>query len=93
MRVRDAVEVARGRSMWHPGVLLFGLPEVKDAIGSSSWDPSGPCSRPSRPSSATSEMTVMADVLSLRVHGPRPCGVIVDRDGVKASTTIRRCRC
>src|ERR1700730_7309768 len=42
-RVREAVD--ESLRAWDAGiraVLLFGLPETKDATGSASWDPSGP---------------------------------------------------
>jgi porphobilinogen synthase len=42
-RVREAVEESRRASdAGIRAVLLFGLPEYKDAMGSASWDPSGP---------------------------------------------------
>ena len=43
LRVREAVEEARRAfDAGIRAVLLFGLPEMKDGIGSSSWDPTGP---------------------------------------------------
>jgi len=40
LRVRDAVDEAkRAADLGIRAVLLFGLPEYKDGIGSSSWDP------------------------------------------------------
>src|SRR5262245_66453476 len=40
LSVDEAVkETAAARADGVPGVLLFGLPEFKDAVGSGSWDP------------------------------------------------------
>jgi len=85
MRVRDAAEAAaRAFDVGIRAVLLFGLPEVKDAIGSSSWDPSGPVqSAIEAIKRNVPEMTVMADVCLCEYTDHGHCGVIVDRDGVK----------
>ena len=49
LRVREAVDEARRASdLGVRSVLLFGLPEYKDAIGSSSWDPARGKRCPSR---------------------------------------------
>ena len=85
LRVRDAVEEAA--KAWDSGVraiLLFGLPETKDAIGSSSWDPSGPvqaaCEAIKR---QVPGMTIMTDVCMCEYTDHGHCGVIVDKNGVK----------
>jgi porphobilinogen synthase len=85
MRVRDAVEaVGRAFDAGIRAVLLFGLPETKDGIGSSSWDPSGPVqSAIEAIKRNVPEMTVMADVCLCEYTDHGHCGVIVDRDGVK----------
>ena len=85
MRVRDAVDAARRASdAGIRAVLLFGLPESKDGIGSSSWDPSGPVqSAIEAIKRHVPEMTVMADVCLCEYTDHGHCGVIVDRDGVK----------
>jgi porphobilinogen synthase len=85
LRVRDAVDAAR--RAWDLGirsVLLFGLPEFKDGIGSSSWDPSGPVqSAIEGIKRAIPGMTVMADVCLCEYTDHGHCGVIVDHNGVK----------
>jgi porphobilinogen synthase len=85
LRVREAVDEAR--RAWDLGiksVLLFGLPEYKDGIGSSSWDPSGPVqSAIEAIKRATPGMTVMADVCLCEYTDHGHCGVIVDHNGVK----------
>ena len=85
MRVRDVVEAAgRAFDAGIRAVLLFGLPEKKDAIGSASWDPSGPVqSAIEAIKRNVPEMTVMADVCLCEYTDHGHCGVIVDRDGVK----------
>jgi porphobilinogen synthase len=85
LRTRDAVEEAK-RAFDHGirAVLLFGLPEMKDAIGSSSWDPTGPVQAATEAiKRAVPELTVMADVCLCEYTDHGHCGVIVDRGGTK----------
>jgi len=84
-RVADAVDDAkRAADAGVRAVLLFGLPEYKDAIGSSSWDPTGPVqSAIEGIKRAVPEMSVMADVCLCEYTDHGHCGVIVDRGGVK----------
>jgi porphobilinogen synthase len=85
LRVREAVDEAR-RAFEHGvrSVLLFGLPEYKDAIGSSSWDPSGPVQAAIEAiKRAVPELTIMADVCLCEYTDHGHCGVIVDHDGTK----------
>ncbi|HYH06308.1 MAG TPA: porphobilinogen synthase [Thermoanaerobaculia bacterium] len=85
MRVRDAVDEARrAYDAGVRSVLLFGLPERKDAIGSASWDPSGPVQQAIEGIKRNvPDMTVMADVCLCEYTDHGHCGVIVDRNGVK----------
>ncbi|HEX6100347.1 MAG TPA: porphobilinogen synthase [Thermoanaerobaculia bacterium] len=85
LRVREAVEEARrAYDAGVRSVLLFGLPERKDGIGSSSWDPSGPVqSAIEGIKRQVPDMTVMADVCLCEYTDHGHCGVIVDRNGVK----------
>jgi porphobilinogen synthase len=85
LRVREAVEEAqRAYDAGVRAVLLFGLPEFKDGIGSSSWDPSGPVQAAIEAIKRhVPAMTVMADVCLCEYTDHGHCGVIVDRDGVK----------
>ncbi len=60
-------------------VLLFGLPEWKDATGSSSWDPSGPVqSAIGAIKRAVPRMSVIADVCLCEYTDHGHCGVIVN---------------
>jgi porphobilinogen synthase len=85
LRVREAVDEAR--RAFESGiraVLLFGLPEFKDGIGSSSWDPSGPVQMAIEGiKKSIPGMTVMADVCLCEYTDHGHCGVIVDHNGVK----------
>jgi len=85
LRVREAVEeAARAFDSGIRAVLLFGLPEFKDAIGSSSWDPSGPVqSAIEAIKRQVPGMTVMTDVCMCEYTDHGHCGVIVDRNGTK----------
>ena len=85
LRVREAVDEARRAfDLGIRAVLLFGLPEYKDAIGSSSWDPTGPVqSAIEGIKKNIPAMTVMADVCLCEYTDHGHCGVIVDRNGVK----------
>ena len=85
LRVRDAVDEAqRAYDAGIRAVLLFGLPEYKDGIGSSSWDPSGPVqSAIEAIKRHVPAMTVMADVCLCEYTDHGHCGVIVDHEGVK----------
>jgi len=85
LRVREAVDAARrAYDAGVRSVLLFGLPEFKDGIGSGSWDPSGPVqSAIEGIKRHVPDMTVMADVCLCEYTDHGHCGVIVDRNGVK----------
>ncbi len=85
MRARDIVETAS--RAWDHGiraVLLFGIPEFKDAIGSASFDPSSPVqAATSAIKRSVPGMTVMTDVCLCEYTDHGHCGPIVDRNGVK----------
>lgn len=85
MRVKEAVDEARrAYDAGIRSVLLFGLPASKDAIGSSSWDPTGPVQGAIEGiKRAVPDMTVIADVCLCEYTDHGHCGVIVDHNGVK----------
>jgi porphobilinogen synthase len=59
------------------GVLLFGLPEEKDEIGSSAWDPDGPVQLAVQAiKAAAPELTVVTDVCMCEYTTHGHCGVI-----------------
>ena len=81
-RVREAVdESLRAFDAGIRSVLLFGLPETKDAIGSSSWDPSGPVQAAIEAiKHAVPQMVVMADVCLCEYTDHGHCGVLDGQD-------------
>ena len=85
LRVREAVDEARrAYDLGIRALLLFGLPEYKDGIGSASWDPAGPVqSAIEAIKRAVPQMTVMADVCLCEYTDHGHCGVIVDHNGTK----------
>jgi porphobilinogen synthase len=84
LRAREAAEEARrAYDLGVRAVLLFGLPEYKDGIGSASWDPAGPVqSGIAAIKRAVPQMAVMADVCLCEYTDHGHCGVIVERNGV-----------
>ena len=82
LSVDEAVkEAAAARADGVPAVLLFGLPETKDATGSSSWDPEGPVQSAVRAiKRAVPGMVVMTDVCLCEYTSHGHCGVIVEDD-------------
>ncbi|HEY8132914.1 MAG TPA: porphobilinogen synthase [Thermoanaerobaculia bacterium] len=81
-RVRETVEESRrAADAGVRAVLLFGLPEFKDEIGSASWDPSGPVqSAIEAIKRAVPQMTVIADVCLCEYTDHGHCGVIAGQD-------------
>lgn len=85
--VDRVVEEARGA--WEDGVrgvLLFGLPDYKDAVGSSAWDPEGPVQRAVRAvKDAVPDMLVVTDVCLCQYTDHGHCGRVdgneIDNDG------------
>ena len=73
----DALEIARAGI---GGVLLFGLPNAKDAQGSSAWAPDGPVQLAVRAIKAQApELPVITDVCLCAYTDHGACGVL--RDG------------
>jgi porphobilinogen synthase len=82
LSVDEAVkEAAAARADGVPAVLLFGLPERKDATGTSSWDPEGPVQCAIREiKRAVPGMVVMTDVCLCEYTSHGHCGVVVEGD-------------
>ena len=82
----QALEVARRvADLGIPGVLLFGLPEYKDAEGSSAWDMNSPVQRSMQLiKRSLPELTVIGDVCMCEYTDHGHCGVLrgqtVDND-------------
>ena len=79
-RVADVVEECRhAYDVGIRAVLLFGLPEWKDATGSASWDPAGPVqSAIGAIKRAVPRISVIADVCLCEYTDHGHCGVIVN---------------
>ena len=76
--LRDAREAER---LGVGGVLLFGIPDVKDAIGSSAWDDQGPVQEAVRAlKRETPHLVVITDVCMCEYTDHGHCGVLRDGD-------------
>jgi len=65
-----------------PSVILFGLPEHKDALGSSGWDEKGPVAQAVRAlKDAVPELCVMTDVCMCEYTDHGHCGKLVQQRG------------
>ena len=74
--VRDATTAAEAGV---GGVLLFGIPERKDDIGSSAWDDEGPVQRGVRAlKRELPQLVVITDVCMCEYTSHGHCGVLVD---------------
>jgi porphobilinogen synthase len=84
LRAREVAEEARrAYDAGIRAVLLFGLPEYKDGIGSASWDPAGPVQAGiAAIKRAVPQLAVMADVCLCEYTDHGHCGVLVERNGV-----------
>ncbi|SRR5579875_1017501 len=78
MAAREAREIAAAGV---PAIILFGLPEHKDAIGSEAWSDSGSVQRAIREiKEHTPEMVVITDVCMCEYTDHGHCGMIKDGD-------------
>ena len=76
--VRDARQAER---LGIGGVLLFGIPDVKDAVGSSAWDDRGPVQEAVRVlKRETPQLVVITDVCMCEYTDHGHCGVLKDGD-------------
>jgi len=79
------VLVAQAREAWSlgvPSVLLFGIPESKDALGSSGWDADGPVPRAvAALKDALPELVVITDVCMCEYTDHGHCGPLHTRRG------------
>jgi porphobilinogen synthase len=76
--VRDATVAAKAGV---GGVLLFGIPEHKDAAGTSAWDPQGPVQQAVRAlKRETPDLVVITDVCMCEYTDHGHCGVLRDGD-------------
>jgi len=74
--VRDAERAARAGV---GGVILFGVPDAKDDVGTGAWDPEGPVQRGIRAiKREVPDLVVMTDVCMCEYTSHGHCGVLVD---------------
>jgi len=74
-----------------PGVILFGLPETKDAEGSSAWDPKGPVQRAvAAVKDGHPDLVVMTDVCLCQYTDHGHCGLLRDDGTVDNDPTLDR---
>jgi porphobilinogen synthase len=79
---REAEEVAK---LGIPSVILFGLPEKKDDVGSEAWHPEGTVQRATRAiKKAVPDLVVAADTCFCEYTSHGHCGVILDKSSKKA---------
>jgi porphobilinogen synthase len=75
---REAESIAK---LGIPSVLLFGLPEKKDEVGSESWHPDGVVQRAIRAlKRSVPQLTVAADACFCEYTTHGHCGVILDKE-------------
>jgi porphobilinogen synthase len=75
---REAEAVAK---LGIPSVLLFGLPQAKDEVGSESWHPDGAVQRAVRAlKKAVPELCVIVDACFCEYTSHGHCGVILDKE-------------
>jgi len=77
--------IREAESLGIPGVILFGIPAKKDAIGSSGWDPEGIVQRSIREAkNAAPDMCIITDTCFCEYTDHGHCGVLhgddVDND-------------
>jgi porphobilinogen synthase len=82
MSVDNAVRAAREtHAAGVPGIILFGIPQKKDAQGSEAWDDDGPVQRAVREiKEQESDLTIITDVCMCEYTDHGHCGVISGND-------------
>jgi len=82
LSVDEAVkEATRAYEAGVPAIILFGIPETKDATGTSAWDPQGEVQRAtSAIKKAVPELLVITDVCLCEYTDHGHCGIVHDHD-------------
>jgi porphobilinogen synthase len=76
------IEAKRAATAGVPSVILFGLPEHKDALGSSGWDANGPVARSVRAiKDALPQLIVVTDVCMCEYTDHGHCGKLSPQRG------------
>ena len=94
LSVDEAVrEAAAAKADGVPGVLLFGLPEGKDAVGSAAFDPDAPVQRAVRAiKRAVPDLLVVTDVCLCEYTSHGHCGILVGEEIVNDDTVEQLAR-
>jgi len=91
LSVDEAVrEAAAAKADGVPGVLLFGLPDEKDAIGSAAYDPEAPVQTAIRAiKREVPDLLVVTDVCLCEYTSHGHCGILVE-DEITNDTTVEQ---
>jgi porphobilinogen synthase len=91
LSVDEAVkEAAAAKNDGVPGVLLFGLPDQKDVIGSTAYDPEGPVQSAVRAiKQDVPSLLVVTDVCLCEYTSHGHCGIVVD-DEIANDATVEQ---
>jgi porphobilinogen synthase len=91
LSVDEAVrEAAAARAEGIPGVLLFGLPDEKDDVGSSAFDPEAPVQSAVRAlKREVPDLLVVTDVCLCEYTSHGHCGILVD-DEISNDATVEQ---
>ena len=88
---RLGAEIDEAAALGVPAVLLFGIPDAKDAHGHGADDPEGPVPRAIRLAKARApHLLVIADVCLCEYTTHGHCGVLDARGGVDLDATLPR---
>src|SRR6188768_166698 len=91
LSVDEAVkEATAAKNDGVPGVLLFGLPDQKDVVGSTAYDPEGPVQSAVRAiKQENPALLVITDVCLCEYTSHGHCGIIVD-DEIANDVTVEQ---
>jgi porphobilinogen synthase len=91
LSVDEAVrEAAAAKADGVPGVLLFGLPDEKDTIGSAAYDPEAPVQSAVRAiKREVPDLLVVTDVCLCEYTSHGHCGILVDQE-ITNDTTVEQ---
>ncbi len=91
LSIDEAVrEAAAAKADGVPGVLLFGLPDEKDAIGSAAYDPEAPVQSAVRAiKREVPELLVVTDVCLCEYTSHGHCGILVEQE-ITNDTTVEQ---
>ena len=83
-------EAAAAKADGVPGVLLFGLPETKDSVGSAAYDPEAPVQSAVRAlKRELPDLLVVTDVCLCEYTSHGHCGILVDEE-IANDTTVEQ---